>query len=191
MSSEPDDEQARAQKREAHIADMKSRMEQIQASGQSPEQIREQVAALAHEEMQRQMPEIIAKTRSWWSGFRNFLIVGVLALGVAVGFALFVEHRYAAPLCEHYAAQHGLTYKGYYYPVIGRGSSTTSASGSCIFVNSTGHQNTVSLKKTEPDWATALLVGFALQIEVTTPVAFVLIALIAVSLRKRKRLTKE
>ncbi|HEX7605331.1 MAG TPA: hypothetical protein VF348_01385, partial [Usitatibacter sp.] len=100
MTREPEDEQAR----EAFIASMKSRMEQAQASGQSPEQIREQMAAFAREESRRQLPQTVAKVRSWWSGFRNFLIVGAIALALSIGLALVVEHRYAAPLCESYAA---------------------------------------------------------------------------------------
>lgn len=184
MTSESNDEQTQAQQRAAFIANMKRALEQAQANGQSPEQIRALTSTLAHAEMQRQMPQIIAKTRSWWSGLRNFLIVGALALGLSIGLALFVEHRYAAPLCTHYAALHELTYKGIEYPVIGRSSNTTS-SGRCIFVNSAGQQNTLALSKVGGNWLIVLLLSFALQIDFTTPVAFILIALLAVALRKR------
>jgi hypothetical protein len=186
MSPEADDEQAREQTREAFVAKMKRRMEEAQASGQSPEEIRKQLAALAREESRRQLPQTIARARSWWSGFRNFLIVGAIALGLSIGLALFVEHRYAAPLCVRYAALHELTYTGLNYPLISKGSAANSASGSCIFENHAGHRSTVSLGKLEASWAMGLLITFALQLEFTTPVAFVLVALIAVGLRRRK-----
>lgn len=186
MSPGADDEQAREQTREAFIANMKSRLEQAQASGQSPEEIRKQAAAFAREESQRQLPQIIARTRSWWSGFRTFLIVGAIALGLSIGLALFVEHRYAAPLCVNYAALHELTYEGLNYPLISKGSAANSASGSCIFENHAGRRSTVSLGKLETNWAIGLLITFALQLEFTTPVAFVLVALIAAALRRRK-----
>jgi hypothetical protein len=150
------------------------------------EQAREQMAAFAREEGRRQLPQTVARVRSWWSGFRNFLIVGAIASVLSIGLALVVEHRYAAPLCMRYAALHDLTYKGFNYPVIGKGSATNAASGSCIFDNHAGHRSTVSLGKTEASWAMDLLITFALQLELTTPVAFVLIALIAVALRRRK-----
>lgn len=186
MSVETNDEQDRAREREAFIAGMKSRMEQAQASGQSPEEIRKLAGAFAREESRRQMPQIVSRARSWWSGFRNFLIVGALALVLAIGLALFVEHRYAAPLCERYGALHELTYKGLDYPVIGRSSSTTSASGSCMFDNRAGRRTTVSLNKLESNWAVALLVSFALQLSFTAPVAFVLVALVAVGIGKMR-----
>jgi hypothetical protein len=184
MGSEPDDEQAREQSREAFIAGMKTRLERARASGQSPEQIQELVSACVKEETRRQIPQVAARARAWWSGFRNFLIVGALALGVAIGLALFVEHHYAAPLCEQYAAQHdGLRYDGIDYPTVGRSSSTTSPPR-CMFVDPAGHRDTVSLDELQPNAIAALLTSFALQISFVTPVAFILIALSAVSLRR-------
>jgi hypothetical protein len=118
------------------------------------------------------------------SGFRRFLIVGALAFGLAAGLALFVERRYAAPLCERYAAEHGLVYTGLEYPVIGKSSSTTSPSGRCILVNAAGRGDTMSLTKLEPSGIIALLVSFALQIKFTVPASFVLIALMWVGFRK-------
>jgi len=100
MDSMPDDKQIREQAREAFIAGMKNRIEQAQTSDQSQEQIKRQVAAYANAEARRQVPQIVSRFHSWWLGFRRFLIVGALASGVAIGLGLFVEHRYAAPLCE-------------------------------------------------------------------------------------------
>ena len=45
-----------------------------------------------------------------------------------------VQKKHSVLLCEKYAAQHGLVYRGLDYPVIGKSSSTTS-SGSCIVVD--------------------------------------------------------
>lgn len=186
MSPETDDEQGREHAREAFIANMKSRMEQAQASGQSPEEIRKLAAAFAREESQRQLPQIVARTRSWWSGFRTFVVVGAIALSLSIGFALFVEHRYAAPACERYATLHELAYKGFDYPLISKGSAANSSSGSCIFDDRAGRRSTVSFGKMGASWATGLLITFALQIAFTAPIAFVLVALIAAALRRRK-----
>ena len=184
MSSTPEDDPSANESREAFLAGMKTRLEQAQASGQSSEQVRALASSYAREEMQRQAPLVVARARSWWSGFRNVLIVGALASGVAIGLALLVERQHVAPLCERYGAQHGLTYQGVDYPIVGRSSSTTS-SGGCIFADSAGRQRSVSLNKVEPNSVVALLVSFALQIDFVIPVAFILIALIAVSLRRR------
>jgi hypothetical protein len=184
MDPIPDDARAREHAREAFIADMKRRFEQAQAGGQSPEQLRELVTASAKEESRRQLPEVTARMTAWWSGLRNFLIVGGLAFGVAIGLALLVEHLHVAPLCERYAAQHGLRYQGVDYPMIGRSSSTTSP-GRCIFADAAGRRDTVSLYKVEANAFIALLVSFALQIDFIIPAAFILIALLAVSLRGR------
>jgi len=147
--------------------------DQAQVSGQSPEQ----------------MPELTARVTAWWSGFRNFLIVGALAFGAAIGLAFLVEHQHLAALCERYGAQRGLAYQGADYPVIGSSSSTTSPGG-CISSDTAGRRATVSLYKLEPNAGIALLVSFALQIDFTIPAAFVLIALLAVWLRRRStRLT--
>ena len=184
MGLTPDDEQAREKAREAFLAGMKTRLEQAQASGQSPEQLEELVSAFAKAAQRRQLPEATSRIRAWWTGLRNFLIVGALAVGVFIGLALFIEHRNAAPLCEHYGAQHGLTYRGIDYPTIGRSSSTTSTPR-CLFVDAAGRRDSVSLDKLEPNAAMALLVSFALQIDIVVPVAFILIALMAVALRRK------
>jgi len=182
MDSAPEDEQAQERERTAFLAGMKTRLEQAQQSGQSPEQIRAMASAYAKEEGRRQLPEATSRMRGWWTGLRNFLIIGALAVGVFIGLALFVEHRYAAPLCEHHGAQHGLTYQGIDYPSIG--SSSTTSPPRCIFLDAAGHRDTVSLDKLQPNAAIALLVSFALQIEFVVPVAFILIALMAVALRR-------
>jgi hypothetical protein len=184
MDSASNDDRTAEQGRDAFLAGMKTRLEQARAGGQSPEQIRAMASAYAKEEGRRQLPGAISRMRAWWTGLRNFLIVGALALGVAIGLALFVEHHYAAPLCEQYAAQHGgLRYEGIDYPTVGRSSSTTSPPR-CMFVDPTGHRDTVSLDELQPNAAIALLVSFALQIEFIVPVAFILIALMAVAVRR-------
>jgi len=186
MDFVPDDKRIEDQAREALIADMKNRLEQAQTSGQSPEQIQREAAAYAKVEARRQAPQIVAKARSWWFGFRRFLIVGALASGFSIGMALFVEHRYVAPLCEQYGTQHGLLYRGIYYPVMGS-SSTTSSSGRCIFVDSAERRKTFPLAKLVPNAAIALLVSFALDIEATIPISFILIALIAVAIGRLRQ----
>ena len=183
MSSDRDEEQVREKEREEFIAGIKTRLEQAQASGQSPEQIREQALAYAHEEAQQQVPLVVARTRSWWAGLRKFLVVGALAFGLAIGLALFVDHAYVSPLCEQYAAQHSLVYRGLEYPVIGNSSSTTS-SGSCIFDDAAGNRSTIEFSDLEPNAALALLASFGLQIEITIPTLFIIVALIAVGISK-------
>ena len=183
MSSTHDDEQSQEQEREAFIAGMKTRLEQAQASGQSPEQIREQATAYAQAEAHQQAPQVIARARSWWVGCTRFLIIGALAFGLAIGLALYVDHTYASPLCEQYASQHGLVYRGLDYPVIGSSSSTTS-SGSCIFDDAAGNRSTIEFRDLAPNAALALLASFALQIEITIPALFVVVALIAVAINR-------
>ena len=184
MDSASNDHRTAEQAREAFLAGMKTRLEQARAGGQSPEQMQELVSSCVKEETGRQIPQVAARARAWWSGLRNFLIVGALALGVAIGLALFVEHHYAAPLCAQYAAQHGgLRYEGIDYPTVGRSSSTTSPPR-CMFVDPTGHRDTVSLDELQPNAIAALLTSFALQMSFVTPVAFILIALMAVELRR-------
>jgi hypothetical protein len=186
-----DDKKAQEKKREAFITSMKTRLEQAQANGESPEQIRKEFTAQVREEAGQQAPQIAAQARSWLIGFRNFLIVGALAFGLAIGLALLTERLYTTPLCEKYAASHGLAYRGLDYPVIGSSSSTTS-SGSCIFVNSAGHSNTIEFRDLAPNAIIALAASFALQIEITIPVLFVVIALIAVAIgRLRKKFLSE
>jgi len=186
MDSVPDEKRIEEQAREAFIAGMKNQLEQAQASGQSLEQTQREATAYASAEASRQVPQIVDRFHSWWFGFRRFLIVGAVASGFAIGLALFVEHRYAAPLCEQYAAEHELLYRGISYPVMGN-SSTTSSSGRCLFIDSADHRNTFPLAKLVPNVAIALLVSLALDIEVTIPVAFILIALIAVGIGRLKR----
>jgi hypothetical protein len=180
-----DEEPARAQSREEMIARMKRRIEQARKSGQSADQIEAQLALDIREEMRQQVPHVVAQARSWWSGFRNFLIVGALAFAVALGLALLVEHRYAAPLCEQHAARQGLLYQGLEYPRLGR-STSTSSSARCMLINPAGLRTTVSLSSLEANPVIALAIAAALEIEFTTPVAFVLIALVAVAVLKIK-----
>jgi hypothetical protein len=180
-------EDSREDARARFAADMKARYEQDRASGLSPEQSRERIAQHAREEARRQAPQVVARARSWWRGFRNFLAVGALAAGLAIGLALLIEHRYASPLCEQHGARLGLAYRGLDYPVTGRSSSTTSSSGSCMFVDGAGHRSTVRLDKLETNAAIALLVSLALQIEFTIPAFFVLVALVAVGLGRLRR----
>ena len=184
MKAPAQDEQDPEKAREAFLAGMKARLEQGQAAGQSPEQMRESVMSFAHEEGRRQIPHLTSQVRSWRSGLRNFLIVGAMAFGVAIGLALAAEHRYAAPLCERYGAGHGLTYQGVNYPSIGKSSSTTSPPR-CMFADAKGHPREISLDSLQPNPVIALLASFALQIDFIVPVAFIVIALIAVALRRR------
>jgi hypothetical protein len=186
MTSPSDEKEAQERKHEAFIASMKKRLEQAQANGESPEQIRKEFTARAREEAGQQMPKIAAGVGSRWSGFRNFLIVGALALGFAIGLALLTERIYTTPLCEKYAAAHGLVYHGLEYPVIGSGSNTTS-SGSCIFVDSAGGSNTIRFRDLAPNAVMALLASFALQLEITIPALFVVVALIAVGIGRLRR----
>ena len=191
MTSPSDEKEAQEKKREAFIASMKKRLEQAQANGESPEQIRKEFTARAREETGQQIPQVAARVRSWWSGFRNFLIVGALAFGFAIGLALLTERLYTTPLCEKYAAAHGLAYRGLEYPVIGSSSLTTS-SGSCIFVDSAGSSNTILFRDLASNALIAFLASFALQLEITIPAFFVIVALIAVAIgRLRKKISND
>jgi hypothetical protein len=119
---------------EAFLAEMRARVEQAQRSGKSPEQVHDEMLEFARQQGRVRAPQLAANMRSWVRGFRNFLIVGALAVGLAIALALLIEHRYAAPLCEAYGAQHGLLYIELDYPTLGRGGSAAgNTSGDCIF----------------------------------------------------------
>jgi hypothetical protein len=183
MSPTRDEEEAQEKKRDAFVAEMKTRIEQAKARGESPEQMKKEVAAYAREDARKQAPQVAAQARSWWNGVRNFLIIGTLSLGLAIGLALLTERAYTTPLCEKYAASHSLKYRGLDYPVIGSSSSTTS-SGSCIFADSAGQSNTIRFRDLASNQVIALLASFALQLEITVPAFFILIALMAVGIGK-------
>lgn len=186
MNSTGDDQQGPDRQGEAFAAEMKRRMEQAQARGDSPEQIRAQASAYAHQVARERAPDTIAKGRSCWVGFRNFLIVGAIALGLAIGLLLLVDRSYVSPLCEKYAAQHSLVYRGVDYPYVGSSSSTTN-SGGCIFEDAAGQRNTITLRVLDPNGALSLLASFVLDVEFTVPTLFILVALIAVGLSRLVR----
>jgi hypothetical protein len=185
MSTKSDEERAREKSRDAFVAGMKRRIDEAQASGKTPEQIREQATAYARAEARQQVPQAAAMARSWWRGVRNFLIIGALALGLAIGLALAVDRSYAAPLCGTYAAQHTLVYSGLDYPQIGR-SSSISSPARCIFTDAVGNRQTVDLGNLNPFFVTALLADIALTIEITVPVLFIGIALLAATITRKR-----
>ena len=172
--------------REAFLVEMRARFEQAQRSGKSPTQVRDEMRELARRQGQARAPQLAAGLRSWVRGLRNLLIVGALALGLAITLALLVEHRYAAPLCEKYGAQHGLLYTALEYPTLGRGSSAAgNTSGDCVFRDAAGAKQTFSLGKLAPNFWTDLLMNAALEIELTFPISFVLIGLVGALLFRR------
>lgn len=172
--------------REAFAAAMKQRLEDGRARGLSPQEAEADAREFASREMRRRAPEVVAAARSWWVGFKRFVGLGALAIALAVGLALFAEHRYAAPLCERYAADHGQQYRGLDYPYLGRSSSTSSSSGRCIFADAAGRRSTISLRKLEPSFAADFAVSAALQLEFTIPAFFVLLALAAAAVLRRR-----
>ena len=185
MSSAPnDDQQIQEQAREAFIASMKTRIEQAQASGQSPKQMREQTAVYARDEIHQQIPQLVSQARSWWSGFKRYLMVSAVALGLAVSLAWLVEHRHAAPLCELYAKEHHLNYGQLAYPSFGH--SSTSGSATCNFFDASGHKKLISLAKLEPNLAIDLMVSLALGLGFTFPALFLIIALISGAIERLK-----
>jgi hypothetical protein len=185
MSSAPEEDQRiQEQAREAFISSMKTRIEQAQASGQSKKQIREQTAAYARDEIHQQIPQLVSQACSWWSGFKRYLMVSVVALGLAVSLAWLVEHRHAAPLCELYAKEHRLNYGQLSYPSFGH--SSTSGSATCNFFDASGHKKLISLAKLEPNLAIDLMVSLALGLGFTFPAFFLIIALISGAIERLK-----
>ncbi len=174
------------QDREAFIAAMQNRMKQAQQRGASPEEIQAAMRELVQQEEQVRAPQMIASLRSWLRGLRNAVIVGILAVSLAIGLALLVEQRYAAPLCKTYGAQHGLVYTGLDYPILGgSGGAGSNTSGECLFRDSAGQKQLYSLGALAPNFPTDFLMSAALQLELTIPVAFVVIALIVAILFRR------
>jgi hypothetical protein len=181
MNTKNRKEQSQDESRDAFIANMKKRVEEAQASGQSTEQIREQIASSARAESRKRAPQTAAQARSWWVGVRNFLLIGAVALGLAVGLALLVDRSYASPLCAKYAAQKNLVFQGLDYPQLGSNSSTSSPSR-CIFSNAT----TVAIGKLDPNFIVSTLADFAMTIEITVPAFFIGVALLVVVITRKR-----
>ena len=175
--------------REAFLAEIRARMEAARARGESPDQIQEEMRSVAHRRVREQAPIIATRVSAWWRGLRNFLIIGALALGCSVALALFVEHSYAAPSCREYALLHNLRYTSFDYPPLlsDRGRGGYASSGDCQFLDAAGRRQEVSFAKAAHSTPVELLVAFALQIDLTTTLWFLAIALIAAMFAKRSR----
>ena len=117
-------------------AAMKTRLEQARADGQSLEKIQQLALELGRAEAGRRATRVVTQVRSWWSGFRTFLTVGVLACVLAIGLAWTVEHRYVEPLCDAYAKEHHLSYRQLNYS--NGGHSTNAGSARCVFADPAG-----------------------------------------------------
>jgi len=164
-------------------------MEAARARGESPDQIHEEMRSFAHRHVREQAPIVATKVSAWWRGLRNFLIIGALALGCSVALALFVEHSYTAPSCREYALLHNFRYTGFDYPPLlsNRGGGSHAASGDCQFLDAAGRRQEISFAKTARSTPVELLVTFALQIDLTTTLSFLAIALIAALFARRSR----
>jgi hypothetical protein len=169
---------------ENFAANIKVRLEQAQAEGQSPEQLQQLAMELGRAEAGRQAIKTVAQAQSWWSGFKRYLMVSATALGLAVCLAWLVEHRHAVPLCELYAREHHLNYSQLAYPSFGH--SSTSGSATCNFSDARGHEKSISLAKLEPNLAIDLMVSVALGMGFTFPAFFLIIALISGAMERLK-----
>jgi hypothetical protein len=185
MPSPNNENRSLRQSHEAFKANLKARLEQAQADRQSPEQMQQMAMSLAGAEGGRQAIKAVGQLRSWWSGFKLFVMVGGLAVAMAMGLALAVEYRHAAPLCKAYGAEHHWAYQNLNYPYGGH--SSTSGSATCVFTDASGNDKHVSLAKLEPNWLTDLGVSFAFEIEFTTPLFFVLAALLLAALKRLQK----
>jgi hypothetical protein len=185
MPSPRNEDRSPLQSHEAWVASLKARLEQARAEGQSPEQMQQLAMTMAHADAGRRATQVVGQVRSWWSGFKLFLMVGGLALALAMSLALGVEYRHAAPLCKSYGAEHHWAYQSLNYP--NGGHSSNAGSARCVFTNASGSHEYVSLTKLEPNWLTDLGVSFAFEIEFTLPLFFVLIALLFAALKRLQK----
>lgn len=187
MPSPNNENRSLRQSHEAFKANLKARLEQAQADGQSPEQMQQMAMSLAGAEGGRQAIKAVGQLRSWWSGFKLFLMVGGLAVVLSVGLALAVEYRHAAPLCKAYGAEHHWTYQSLDLDYPDGGHSTNAGSATCVFADASGNDKYVSLAKLEPNWLTDLGVSFAFEMEFTLPLFFVLVALLFAAFKRKQK----
>ena len=185
MPSPSNENRSQRQGQQAFVADMKARLEQARAEGQSPEQIQQLAMRLAHADAGRRTTQVVGQVRSWWSKFELFLMVGGMALALAMGMAMGVECRHAAPLCKAYGAEHHWTYQSLDYP--NGGHSNNAGSATCVFVDASGNDKYVSLTRLEPNWLTDLGVSFAFEMEFTLPLFFVLVALLFAAFKRKQK----
>jgi len=118
--------------------------------------------------------KLVANARSARGGFFRFLIVGAFALALAAALAWYVENRVAIPVCLAHGQSLDYTLQEYRYPA-GGGNNYTST---CVFKDAKGQERRVGFSRIAPSGFTEALVNVALELEVTVPVFFVLIALI-------------
>ena len=185
MTSPTDQDRSPRQGRDAFVAGLKARLEQARSEGQSPEQMQQLAMTLASADAGRRATQVVGRLAAWWSGFKLFLVVGAVACAFAVGLALGVEYRHAAPLCETYAAAHHWTYQSLNYP--NGGHSNNAGSATCVFVDASGNDKYVSLTRLEPNWLTDLGVSFAFEMEFTLPLFFVLVALLFAAFKRKQK----
>ncbi len=185
MPSPTDKNSPLRQGHDAFVADLKARLAQAQSEGQSPEQMQQLAMALASADAGRRATQVVGQVSAWWSGFKLLVVVGGLALALAVGLALGVEYRHAAPLCQTYGAQHHWTYQSLDYP--NGGHSRNAGSATCVFADASGNRNYVSLTRLEPNWLTDLGVSFAFEMEFTLPLFFVLVALLFAAFKRKQK----
>lgn len=185
MPSPSNENRSQRQGQQAFVADMKARLAQAQSEGQSPEQMQLLAMTLASANAGRRATQVVGHLAAWWSGFKLFLMVGAVACALAVGLALGVEYRHAAPLCETYAAAHHWTYQSLNYP--NGGHSRNAGSATCVFADASGNDEYVSLTRLEPNWLTDLGVSFAFEMEFTLPLFFVLVALLFAAFKRKQK----
>jgi hypothetical protein len=101
---------------------------------------------------------------------------------MAIGLAWVVEHRYAEPLCDAYAKEHRLSYRQLNYP--NGGHSTNAGSARCVFADSSGHEQSISMAKLAPNFGIDMMISIALEIEFTIPAFFVLVALVLAAMKR-------
>lgn len=109
-----------------------------------------------------------------WKGRRgllNSILCGVLGLLCAVSLLLITERTIVAPACTAYASAHDMTYSD--FKLVGLKQYDTVV---CLLLRDDGKAQDVYLK-TLVSYLTNLLVGFALNLEVTVPGFIILLAL--------------
>jgi hypothetical protein len=108
------------------------------------------------------------------------MLLCVLSLCLAMAISEFVEHRVVMPACKAYAAERGLVFKA--IDVYNLRQDEPGAH--CLFTQADGGESAMWLQRVAP-LHTDFWVSLVIDIELSTPVLWVLTSLACTSLRRR------
>lgn len=113
-------------------------------------------------------------------GLGALVVLCVLSLCLAMVISELVERRMVVPACKGYAAEHGVAFKGVDVYSLRQ----DDPGAHCLFRQADGSESVVWLQRVVP-LRTDFWVSLVIDIEISTPVLWVLTSLAWMSLRRR------